>query len=1270
MTIYNKTAWKDHIVDSGGAVVQQGTPLSAGNLNRIEEGLANATAMLPGELGAAIAHSGVLDHVANATTTSQATAAGQVYLNGGIDWANTFGVRAFQSLIAGSVIPLPTTGINKILLPAPPSEGTRDDLVFLEAWRDQSTQAWQTRIRIASGVDFSKYSLDGFYVTGTSWANVNRTVTGQGGNTAPLAQNTSSSMSDSGAFVPAGVSSAFNTNYPNTDDQGLYITGNGSATSKASLKTYDGYVYAIPLFKVNRRNSGGYSTNNPNGARDFYQVLTTTLPSTSGSFNPKEVRQVSVPSTTGMRVGDVLTRVGSPSFTLDVVSIESATLVTVKESSNNTGSFQVGVTGQTWTLSKSDRPDGLYANIIDERDITDLRHKTYLVAPSYEQLLIDGTDQILRGASQVERKKAMRKTYVGVRKTPLDANHVFYASLDGTLTAEIGGKLSLGSGIFQPGATGGAYQFNLDSVNPVALGGVLSPNVGTVEFFLKKQGKGTTTEGILELETTEGKRAFALLCRQDETIQVVAFTSTTSDDQNPAVFVPLPLGPLLHIRVTWELNVGIMVYVNGKLTGQGTYNTPMLPPSKILLGAVRQQNPGAGISFQASNKFTVSDVVVSSVNRGASFATLPADFIAGYADITAALSDQRRINSDAQTSQKSYAAAKVKNQPQERCITVTKGTGTNTAAWEAGDKIKLKGLAGEIIGGIIDADTALAKVTGFTDATHITVDDVSKLAVNDTFTVVYSTGTSGQKTITGIDVATKTLTITPYTDIAILGGTLYETTASSSSPVVRAIIAGTSTVVPGTWANLGTNEAEVTMGVLPGGLVAQDIIIEYSLNMPAGQGSLYQVFTKTLVGEANGKKLITGTVAITDDFAGKVAGSTTANPHKAYSAVGSALATPSAPGTEFAQADYDAVKLQDNSLKVTTTSVPGQQAQVLISVDIIRAFEDKYGKIPGAYTLAEKVAWLKANTGINYSIWVYGAGSSGNKATLSYYESGTWATPIGGMINTGNTVARLTRSLSLVNAIIQPDGLAHAIVYAESSDGTTASTLYLDHFSVEFYLYPVKTGYDLLVPENPRRDAGLAGVLYVRRQTREVESLFPGNDEDNGIVVIGDYLPTQDYTTVMNPAALAGAVDVLLSQQGFVTTAGTNKAYGDSNSYANAIARLMGPGSDLNYKVDPQSLVSTQTFEGSFSSGAMRYWYIEAPYSTGLAAAAYTDGIPNWAKSITEFLGGYPALVQYNGELLLRIAFRPRSTLGPVGIGGTTSIVTFYRLPGRPLVKI
>lgn len=38
MRSYNKTNWKDHVVD-GSTVIQQGTPINAANLNNMEEGI-------------------------------------------------------------------------------------------------------------------------------------------------------------------------------------------------------------------------------------------------------------------------------------------------------------------------------------------------------------------------------------------------------------------------------------------------------------------------------------------------------------------------------------------------------------------------------------------------------------------------------------------------------------------------------------------------------------------------------------------------------------------------------------------------------------------------------------------------------------------------------------------------------------------------------------------------------------------------------------------------------------------------------------------------------------------------------------------------------------------------------------------------------------------------------------------------------------------------------------------------------------------------------
>jgi hypothetical protein len=47
---------------------------------------------------------------------------------------------------------------------------------------------------------------------------------------------------------------------------GLYRAGDGSGTAQTDLGTVDGYVYAIPLMAIHRRNSTAYSITNPNGS--------------------------------------------------------------------------------------------------------------------------------------------------------------------------------------------------------------------------------------------------------------------------------------------------------------------------------------------------------------------------------------------------------------------------------------------------------------------------------------------------------------------------------------------------------------------------------------------------------------------------------------------------------------------------------------------------------------------------------------------------------------------------------------------------------------------------------------------------------------------------------------------------------------------------------------------------------------------------------------------------------------------------------------------
>lgn len=49
-------------------------------------------------------------------------------------------------------------------------------------------------------------------------------------------------------------------------DSGLYISGDGSDISKTDLGTVDGYIYALPICRVHRKNRTAYSTTNQNGS--------------------------------------------------------------------------------------------------------------------------------------------------------------------------------------------------------------------------------------------------------------------------------------------------------------------------------------------------------------------------------------------------------------------------------------------------------------------------------------------------------------------------------------------------------------------------------------------------------------------------------------------------------------------------------------------------------------------------------------------------------------------------------------------------------------------------------------------------------------------------------------------------------------------------------------------------------------------------------------------------------------------------------------------
>jgi len=189
------------------------------------------------------------------------------------------------------------------------------------------------------------------------------------------------------------------------------------------------------------------------------------------------------------------------------------------------------------------------------------------------------------------------------------------------------------------------------------------------------------------------------------------------------------------------------------------------------------------------------------------------------------------------------------------------------------------------------------------------------------------------------------------------------------------------------------------------------------------------------------------------NFIGKVAGSTTANPHIGGRRTSVGLGDPTNNGLWVEHSDsgsnaYSRIHQADGALSSTiTTLLSGTQAQEKFSFNLIEHVQRTYGTIPGVST-ADKVAWLKANIKtLTANWWGFGSNQSGNKATFTAWF-GSWET---GTTNVTAASSKLTRTYSdpaLIANRIQSDGFIHFLAYAEPSDGTTASTINTDYIEL------------------------------------------------------------------------------------------------------------------------------------------------------------------------------------------------------------------------------
>jgi hypothetical protein len=201
--------------------------------------------------------------------------------------------------------------------------------------------------------------------------------------------------------------------------------------------------------------------------------------------------------------------------------------------------------------------------------------------------------------------------------------------------------------------------------------------------------------------------------------------------------------------------------------------------------------------------------------------------------------------------------------------------------------------------------------------------------------------------------------------------------------------------------------------------------------------------------------------SVTNNFVGKVSGSTAENPHISKRANDSVLRTPSAFSFEANTADYGQLAVLDGVSDHETNTINTQISQQLFSFNLIALVERSGLIIPAT----DKVAWLKANvTKILANWWGYGSGPSGNKAYLARWSANSSNWNDGTIINhTNGTVTKLTTQTLTPTTMIDTNGFVHFLAYADASNGTTASTINTDFIELVVDFQP---GTENVAPAN------------------------------------------------------------------------------------------------------------------------------------------------------------------------------------------------------------
>ncbi len=358
------------------------------------------------------------------------------------------------ALVNGWVIPVLGTktddGVsNAINLPEPPTSDSQTNIIFLEVWRavidadDSTNKPSANKIFPYGNVDFTATTLDlddelkdptlGFETTKRVQVQYRLRVQNAGVDLIHEIE----ALSD-GDIVAQGAQNSPVLGYPfmnqsDNGDVGLWRAGNGDTNSQTDLGTVDGYVYAVPLCAVFRRNSSRYqavSTGAPNHhgsisrrptassgrlqqailAEEF--AYNTATPQTL-TFNPLDSSlSFSTPlEDTGFVSGANRFLVLGEGLNREVISISSIDVTTNPKEIVVASRARAGTTAKTHAVGTKievyiSRPDGKYADQITKDDVLDMRHAVTLGDWDYNRLLDNAVRDLITNNLKTAHKQA------------------------------------------------------------------------------------------------------------------------------------------------------------------------------------------------------------------------------------------------------------------------------------------------------------------------------------------------------------------------------------------------------------------------------------------------------------------------------------------------------------------------------------------------------------------------------------------------------------------------------------------------------------------------------------------------------------------------------------------------------------------------------------------------------------------------------------------------------------------------------------------------